>query len=247
MKAFDEKGNYSTVDGVENFFIRGSPKFILDAVELFYDLLQEHWNSRHESVAHPNNYQQSINIIFEEGNLCWRMTDGRIIQADSKWIEDEVITKAHELLRISGFEGALYEFQEARSELSAGECKSAMHNANLAFESTIKSILGIDNAKPGELIRKLVDSGLIPEYHQNFLKVFEEHILRSVAVARNFEKGVGHGQGTTVNEPPKSLAELAVNLSGVLILYLLKRHLEKNPITVAPEPESSSNEDDLPF
>jgi len=97
------------------------------------------------------------------------------------------------------------------------------------------------------LIRKLLDSGLVPEYHKGFLKAFEEHILRSVALTRNFEKGVGHGQGTDVNEPPKSLAELAVNLSGVLILYLLKRHIELYPVEDEPETIPEIEEDDIPF
>jgi len=45
---------------------------------------------------------------------------------------------------------------------------------------------------------------------------------------RNEELGAGHSQGAGVNMIPKSLAELAVNLSGVLINYLIKRYLEIN-------------------
>ena len=185
--------------------------------------------------------------MFEDANLPWRMLEGRILRVDSKWLEEEIHAKAAELLSVRGFEGAMGEFQQARSDLSSGNYKGAIHASNLALESTVKGILNIDQEKPGRLYRLLIDSGLVPKYHEGFIKAFEEHILRSVAMARNLEKGVGHGQGTDVSEPPKSLAELAVNLSGVLILYLLKRHLEINPIHAEPEPQTEVADDDFPF
>lgn len=195
-------------------------------------------------------------MIFEEANLSWRMLDGRIIRIDSKWLEVEVHAKAAELLAARGFEGALAEFQQARSALSSGDTKGAINAANLTIESTMKAILGVEKEKPGTLIRKLIDSGLVPQYHEGFIKAFEEHILRAVPTARNLEKGVGHGQGIEVSDPPKSLAELAVNLTGVIVLFLLKRHFEIHPVqpdkkeTVISEEElmePPSNEDDVPF
>jgi hypothetical protein len=175
------------------------------------------------------------------------MLEGRITRVDSRWLEAEIHSKVAELLSLQGFDGALAEFQQARSALSAGDCKAAISAANLAFESTLKAILGIEQAKPGELVRAVVDSGLIPDYYEGFLKAFEEHILRSVAVLRNFEKGVGHGQGVKVNDPPRSLADLGVNLAGVLILYLLKRHLEVHPTEQPKGSEPSTKDDDFPF
>ena len=42
---------------------------------------------------------------------------------------------------------------------------------------------------------------------------------------RNEEKGAGHGQGSEINIIPEELAELGVHLSGVLIHFLVKRHI----------------------
>lgn len=248
LRAYQSRSEWEVLKDAKEFILRGVPRFVLDAMELFYDLLVEdkvHWNT---PLADPAQYQGQLNVVFEDANLPWRMLEGRIIRVDSKWLEAEIHSKAAELLFIGGFEGALAEFQHARSDFSSGDYKGAMHAANLAVESTMKAILGIDQEKPGRLIKKVIDSGLVPDYHEGFLKAFEEHILRAVPVVRNFEKGVGHGQGIDVNEPPKSLAELAVNLSGVLMLYLLKRHLELHPANEEPKAGPETDDyDDIPF
>lgn len=246
LRAYASQSKYETLSNSREFILRGIARFVLDAIEMFYDLLTEDRRRNHTS-ADPAAYQSKLNVIFEDANLPWRMTEGRIIRVDSKWLEEEIHSKANELLSISGFEGALAEFQQARSDLSSGDLKGAIHAANLSMESTIKGILGVEQAKPGVLIRKLIDSGLVPDYHEGFLKAFEEHILRSVPSTRNLERGVGHGQGTDISEPPKSLAELAVNLSGVLILFLLKRHLEAHPISTIQEEGYQEEDDDIPL
>lgn len=233
LRAYKSQNEWETLYSAKDFVLRGIPRFVLDAIELFYDLLHEY--QEHSKHASPLNYQRRLNTIFEDSNLPWRLVEGRILRIDSKWLEAEVHAKASELLATRGFDGALAEFQQARSDLSTGDTKGAIHAANLAIESTIKAVLSLGQEKPGTLFRKLIDSGLIPDYHEGFLKAFEEHVLRAVPMARNFEKGVGHGQGTSVNDPPKSLAELAVNLSGVLILFLLKRHLELHPTNTSQE------------
>jgi len=246
LRAYKSQTEWETLKSIDEFILQGVPRFVMDATELFYDLLSEHKDSNYKYRADPSKYQSKLNVVFEDANLPWRMLEGRIIRVDSKWLEAEIHSKAVELLSVRGFEGALAEFQQARSDLSSGDYKGAIYGANLALESTIKAILGIGQEKPGTLIRKLVESKLIPDYHEGFLRAFEEHILRSVPMARNLEKGVGHGQGADVNEPPKSLAELAVNLSGVLIFYLLKQYLELHPAQTEPEKEIELD-DDIPF
>lgn len=226
LRAYKSQSEWEVLHNTREFILRGVHRFVLDAVELFHDLLSEH---KEPYMADPAKFQNKVNGIFEDGNLPWMLLEGRIIKVDSLWLESEIHTKATELLFIRGFDGALAEFQQARSDLTSGDHKGAIHAANLALESTIKAILDIQQDKPGALFHKLIKSGLIPEYHEGFLRAFEDHIVRSVPMARNFEKGVGHGQGIDVNEPPKSLTELAVNLSGVLILFLLKQHLESHP------------------
>lgn len=220
LLAFPEKEEGPpTPSGFEDFILRGSyPPHLFDALELFYEKVNE---------GGKNLFQQSINQIMEESDLPWRMADGKIFPVDSAYIEEEIIRRSYRLFYEAKFQGALREFEKARVDLANGDCEGAIQNANLAIESLIKEILGVEKAKPGELFRKLIDSGLIPEYYKGFLKAFEENILRCVTIIRNEEPGAGHGRGPSTRLIQPGLAELAVNLSAVLINFLIKQHLQK--------------------
>jgi hypothetical protein len=224
-----KSSSYQYNDNSKDFILNGKSYSVLDAVEIYYyelSTLIKKDNTTYEFKARL--FQQNLNAIFEDDNLPWRMMDGRIVKLDSKWVEVEILGKVHELISIHGFEGALQEFLDARSSVTSGDAKNAIMQANLALESTMKGILGVQDMMPKDLIRKLIASGLVPEYSKGFLNAFQEYILRCVPVVRNEEPGVAHGQGVEINDPPLCLAELAVNLSGVLILYLMKKHTEKN-------------------
>lgn len=204
--------------GVYGIVMRGYyPPYLFDALEIFYDDI---------SLENACRFQRRFNEIMEESELPWRMAEGKIFPVDSSYIEEEIIRKSYQLLHQASFTGALQEFEKARTDLTSGDYEGAIQNSNLAVESTLKGILHIDSARPGELFRRVIERGLIPEYYAGFLKCFEENILRCVAIMRNEEPGAGHGQGPEINVIPPSLAELAVNLAGVIIVFLIKRHLE---------------------
>lgn len=236
LSAYSEKEEGLVVSAdLKDFVLRGKyPPYLLDAIELLCENLPED-----EQVY----FQKEFNQIMEESNLPWRMAAGRIFPVDSQYIEEEILRKSYQLLRETKFLGALQEFEKARIDLANGDYEGAIQNANLAVESTIKYILGIKKAKPGELYRMIIDSGLIPEYFEGFLRTFEENILRSVAIIRNEQPGAGHGRGDVIQTAPYSLGELAVNLAGVLINYLVKRYFEKQPQLN----NKNNDEDNLPF
>lgn len=230
LMAFPENGEGPAIAAnLEGFMLRGNyPPYFFDALELFYEDMENDLK---------NNFQKSINQIMEENELTWGMAEGKIFPVDSQYIEEAILRKSHELLKEVKFEGVLLEFEKARTDIANGDYQGAIQNANLAVESIIKGILGIERAKPGELFRQLVDSKIIPQYYSGFLKAFEENILRCVNIMRNEELGAGHGQGTQVNAVPEELAELAVHLSAVIIHYLIKRHLTKEDKSVIPDDE----------
>jgi hypothetical protein len=237
LLAFPEGSGDAKPSDLEGFVLRGNyPPYLFDAIELFYENIKE--DSR-------NPFQHSFNQIMEENGLPWRMAGGKIFPVDSAYIDEEVTRRAHELLHEVGFHGALQEFEKARVDLTNGDCEGAIQNANLAVESVLKEILGVERAKPGELYRGLIGSGLMPEYYTGFLKAFEENILRCVAIMRNEELGVGHGKGPSRNVVPLELAELAVNLSAVVMNFLIKQRLRK--IGADARMESRIDAEDLPF
>jgi len=227
LLAFPETGGEVKPSDLKSFVLRGNyPPYLFDTLELFY-----------ESICpdSQNQFQRYLNEIIAENNLPWRMADGKIFPVDSAYIEEEIIRRAYSLLHEVRFQGALQEFEKARADLSNNDYEGAIQNANLAVESAIKGVLKIERAKPGELFRKLVDAGIVPQYYKGFLKAFEENILRCVAIIRNEELGVGHGQGIEVNKIPSTLAGLAVNLAGVLIKFLITHYLEQTREEVQSE------------
>ena len=243
LLAFPENGEQAKPSDLEGFVLRGNyPPYLLDALELFYETIGENKKDL---------FQRSFNEIMEESGLPWRMADGKIFPVNSAYIDEAIIRRSYELLHEAKFQGALQEFEKARTNLTNGDSEGAIQNANLAVESVIKEILGIERIKPGKLFRKLIDSGLIPEYYRGFLKAFEENILRCVAIIRNEELGVGHGRGPSMNIVPPDLAELALNLSGVLINFLVKQHLQKidaNAIKeVKLDNEDKKDDEGIPF
>lgn len=222
--------------GIADFVRYGAPKYIFDVIELFSRGLAE--------ARYP--FQESINNIFTDSQLPWRLADDSIFQVDSEYIA-EMLASASKILTTSGFEGAKQEFQDARSHFDSGDYKDAIHHANLALESTMKAILGIEKERPGKLIRGMIDSGVIPAYYEEFLKNFEQ-ILRTVNIARNEERGAGHGQGAEITQVPAHLAEMVLNFCGALINFLVKHHIDAQP-EEEPEPEEEKevSVDDIPF
>ena len=236
----NKDGELESTD-LKGFLLRGNyPPYVFDALELYYIIITDFIDDESNS-----SFQKGLNEIFSESELSWRMAEGEIFPIDSHYVEEHVLRKSQELLKSLKFHGALEEFKKARTDLVNGDYQGAIQNANLAVESTVKGILGIEKEKPGILFRKLIDSEIIPEYYEGFLKAFEKNILRCVAKMRNEEKGAGHGQGPEINVIPEELAELGLHLSGVIIHYLMKKHI--STIKNSESKDETDFDDDLPF
>lgn len=241
-----EGGGKAKPCNLEDFILRGNiPPYLFDSLEIFFSQI-----SNHEGKYQC---QSDFNNIMEENDLRWRMADGKIFPIDSKYIEEEIIHRTYNLINQVNFQGALKEFEQARIDFANENYNSAIRNANLSFESAIKEILGLERAKPGELFRKLIDSGYIPEYYKGFLKDFEKNILRCVSIMRNEEKGVGHGVGFSKSIVPSELAELSINLTASLINYLIRCFINKEKLVEIHEKnhkekiEETISEEDIPF
>ncbi len=241
MKVYHSNGSGEIVKGgFDDFVLRGTyPPYLLDVIEIF-----------HINISEENKYlfQSTINEIMKESDLIWRMLEGEFIPINSAYINEVIIKKTYELMNDLKFFGALKEFKKARTSLLNEDYESAIHNSNLAVESVIKEILNVKKAKPGELFKMLIDSGLVPEYYKGFLKAFEKNILRCVAIMRNEELGVGHGKGPSNNIIPYELAELSINLSGVIINFLIGRVLaRKGDNSNGDKEEPDQLNEDIPF
>lgn len=235
LEALDYKEDRSKPTDFEGFVMGGYPSQVLDAIELTYDEL---WGE------YPNSFQQAVNQVMLEERSCWLLCDGYFFQIDSSFLENHVLAKTHELLKQTGFEGALDEFLAARNDLVSKDCKGAIQNACKAFESTLKAIEERTDGNSNNLINELIGTDFYRGLPEDFGPAFGSAVLMSLPFLRN--KLGGHGQGATVIEVPETVAELAVNLSASLINFLVTRHLELKPPKPDP-PEESIPDDDLPF
>ena len=220
---------------IREFVENAAPNYIFDAIELY---------SRELPPDSETTFQAEINKIFTDSRIPWRLSESIIFRIDSEYMA-ELLDNASKLLSTQGFDGAVQEFQKARAHIDSNEFKEVIHHANLALESTMKSILGIKQEKPGKLIRLLMDSGIIPSYYDDFLNNFEQ-ILRTVNIARNQEPGAGHGQGAEVASVAPHLAEMVLNFCGSLIVFLTKHHIDHSSAS-QKEAVPEISDDDIPF
>lgn len=228
-------------DVLEPFFLNCTGAQVFDIVELFYAGM----------LDCRNEFHRAINEALQEESVHWILCDGFFLKLDSQWVEEHVMSQAHELLGKGKYDGALDELREARSYLAAEDYKSAVHTASKSMESLLKALLGREDGNASVLIRALHETEFYRDLPEPFAKAFGENVLMALPFTRN--RLGGHGQGSEVVSVPRSFAELAVNLAGTFAVFLVKRHLEVEPEEEV-EPDSQNEHetealpsDDIPF
>ena len=214
------------VSNFNEFIEKGTPHHVLDAIELFLEQLD---------YKKQASFVQELNNLFEIHHSPLRYFRGEFCLIDSAFLESQVLSAAQQLLENNSIQGALEEFLRARSALLEKDFKQTILQANHALESTLKFVLGVEKKKTAEMIKKVCFNGLVPSYYEGFLKSLHD-FLEIVPTTRTNE--AGHGQGKDVTIVPPALAELALHLSGTMIVFLIKRYMEKNPASI---------EDEVPF
>jgi HEPN domain-containing protein len=232
LRAFSGEGKLAPTD-LNGLIDRGFPARVLDLIEVWCD------------CAEPSKViecEKELNTLFEISNSPWRVVNSTVNLIDSEYLHNEVIAKTQNLLRENSVEGALEEFTDAISFLTDGRTKDAIVYAHKSVESVMKTCLETEEHLTfGELLQRLIKSGIIPKYYNEFLTHFEKLALGAVK-ERNLPAR-GHGQGATPTEVPKSLAEFAVHIAAVVNLFIVKRWIESRP----PVEEEIIEEDDVPF
>jgi len=210
-----------------------------DAMDLIEACLGELGDERRPTA------EANLNDALQAHGNQWRLAGGRFVLVDSQYFQEEVHRPALDLLESAGFEGPLREFAEARSALLDGRNRDAVVAANNALESVIKALLHLGRERPGRLIRRLIESGLVPHYHEGFLDSLDK-ILYSVLAVRS-QPGAAHGSGGEVQEIPRECAEFVINLVGALIVLLLRQDADSTSVTPdAGAGPDLPEEDDVP-
>jgi len=172
-----------------------------------------------------------INDSFNIHKIGYEIVENKIIRKDSMYLHKEVIKEALFLLKDKKFNNAFVEFEKALENHTLKYDKEAITYSNAAFESTMKIILNKTTGDATQLISDLLkceinSKRLIPNYYTSFLEDFKK-ILQAVPITRNEKgKGLSHGSGTEESKVDPSFAELALHMTGTLIVFLIRRYNE---------------------
>ena len=232
LKAFNAENEYLPAK-LSEVIISGYPVHVLDAIEAWF----------YQKPEGEKTCEKELNDVLMIQRSPWRVLYGEMVLIDSEYLNSELRYKTVQLREDNQAIGALEEFRGAIDDLTSGQTKDAIHKAHKSVESVIKTVLDTqEHLKPGELLRRLIDSGIVPKYYNDFLIHFEQ-LCYSITRERNLP-GRGHGQGKELAVVPQCLAEFAVNLAGSVNVFILKLWTEQKQVQVR-SPELS--EDDLPF
>lgn len=235
ITAFDDQDQRVQTD-LAGLIRGGFPSEVLDAIEAWFD--------QNPEGAEP--CERELNDCLAMNGSPWRILNGEALLINSEYLHSEVQARTMKLLKQGRAFGALEEFNGALQDLQAGETKDAVVKAHKSVESVMKTALSTDEHLTfGGLLTRLIDSGVLPEYYQEFLSYFEKLALG--AVKERNRPGTGHGQGSQTTEVPRSLAEFAVNLAASINLFIINRWIELHPDKDMPPHATPNADDDVPF
>lgn len=236
LRVQDEATNAGrAAEGFHDFVVFGYPTHVLDALEAFYRLLSD--TGQHA-------FQAELNAVLAEEDSPWIMSEGRVYMVDSRFL-DALKADAEEEMKREGFLGAHDEFGDARGHLQAGDIDDAIHKANCAFESALKSLLNQKEGSAAELLKNLrTKTDLLDGVPDEAQKALISGVLQGLPVLRN--KLGGHGQGADPVDVPRAYGDLAVNLAATYIRFLLELKKELTPPKILEE-GADDPEEDIPF
>jgi len=193
---------------------------LLQTIDLFIRIKKN--ETQHEPNERLYNTINGINDLFNLDKIGYEIVNEKIIRKDSEFLHEQVIKQTINLLYTNDFKGPLVEFQKALDHYLMKEYKDTIQEANKSFESTIKSVLtkrDISFNQSGSadlLLDVLSNNKIIPAY--------TKPMFQGLPKLRNNESA--HGQGIDPKEINQSYAELALNLAGSFIVFLINRYQE---------------------
>jgi hypothetical protein len=162
----------------------------------------------------------------------------RVIRTDSQFLYQETVSRPLALLRDVQFAAASSQFEDAIREWGEGNYADAITDANAAFESVMKTILGRTKGVAKDLIRDMAKRGYLPPYMASGASQLSD-LMEMLPRLRDAESD-SHGRVTVSKDGLPNYARLAINLSGSLISFLVEEWKRTRPI--APSESVSSDQ-----
>lgn len=232
QQAHDFYGAHDYCDDCVVYVLTARAEHALDLIEVAFRVLDDHLRKdRHHWLRRSVDADGAIrelNHRFRENGVGYAYENGMIVRVDSQVLHADVVKPAFALLRTAGFSGPNTEFMAAHEHFRHGQVEAAIAEAGKAFESTMKAICEqrkwpYDKARAtaSDLIRVIIDKGLVPKYSDEQLQHVNK-VLIGVSTIRN--KNAGHGAGAEPRDVPDHYAAYALHLAASNIVFLVECH-----------------------
>ena len=215
-------------ESISNYFLsEDNTEQALSVIELMMQTISSFAREYRYKVS--INVDESINELnqrFREHGVGYQYENGQIIRVDSEFIHAEAVKPALHLLSDPTYKGAQQEFLKAHEHYRHERYSEALIDCLKAYESTLKIILDKNkweyspNATADELTGRLMQSGLVPEFWQQYFKSLKNTLTSGVPTARN--KLAGHGAANEVREIPEYLVSYILHMTASNIVFLIR-------------------------
>ena len=166
---------------------------------------------------------EELNSRFRQHRIGYELGDNGFTRIDSQFMHEKIVKPALNLLTDPDYSNAQEEFLKAYENYQAGDHKTALTECSNSLESVLKIICAkqewdCDKKNASDLIRKAIDSGLVPRPWKKHISELP-NFLAAVSKARN--QFSAHGQGTEEAAPitPHMIA-YALHMTAASILFL---------------------------
>ena len=204
----------------------------LDAVSYVGDIIVEHYppDKPHFSGRGISYHRQARDLVkdlnerFRQHVFGFEFVNYRLRRIGSPEFQDKVVSPALTLLRDPRLKHANEEYNEALVAMGRNDFKSAVLNACMAFESTMKVLLhehgvsGYQEKTVKDLVKAILDHKIVTlRGGEQNLNGFKD-LLGSLATPRN--KQASHGRGVDGQPTDEVVAEYAVHQTAAVVLML---------------------------
>ena len=167
---------------------------------------------------------KELNVRFSEHGIGYQFESPKIVRVDSKFLHQEVVKPALQLLKAKHYAGANDEFRKAHEHYRYRRYGEAVNECLKALESTLKVICKkrkwtfSDKDQAKILLAVIFKKGLVPGYLESKLTGLRTVLESGVPTIRNRESG--HGAGEEPRHIPHHLAAYVLHLTASAIVFI---------------------------
>lgn len=215
--------NFNSIDDVHNYFKSCGLISMFDLLEVYCQCIltaaghAEDFDLVSTFIEDLNQYLSENNIDYELINIAGKI---EVRRKTLKFAEDQIINELPKIFNQLGFKKVEKEFNKALRHWTRGEFEDCIRLCNISLESTL-TFIGGRGSGTESLYKDVTKKFKIPQIVSNEVDLVRK-IIASIENLRS-KKGEAHGgEKEYVLDKMQEVCELTLNLTGSIIIYLLR-------------------------